>query len=119
MKREDLDTGLLEEQQKCPNCNRQFSCEKDYRLHKKRCHPVICKDCDECFQNQHSLNTHISMVHTQAFKCGDCDKCFANKCNLKRHQDVHMGLKIQCEICHSEFSTKGSMTRHVKQQHHS
>ena len=114
-KREDLDTGLGEERQKCPNCNRRFSRENDYRLHKKGYHPDICDDCGQCFPNRYSLNTHISLVHTEPFKCARCEKCFANKLNLKRHQVVHTGMKIQCEKCHSEFTTKDSMQRQMKQ----
>ena len=109
--------GLLEEQQKFPNCSRQFRRKKNYRLHKKDCRPEICKDCGQCFQNLDSLNTHISLVHTQKFKCDACEKCFANKQNLKRHLLVHTGIRIQSKICHSEFNTKGSVQRHKKQQH--
>ena len=107
----------MDEKQTCSNCNRIFSWEKDYRYHKKDCQPDTCRECGQCFPNQHALKTHIAKVHTQTFKCGTCNKNFANKRNLKRHEVVHTDSKIQCEMCNSKFSTKSSMQRHMKQQH--
>lgn len=94
-----------------------FAREKDYRYHKKGCHPQCCTDCGQYFADQRALTTHIALVHTKEFHCKICDKVFANKRNLKRHEDVHTGIKFQCQACHSEFSTKASMQRHMKKQH--
>ena len=51
-----------------------------------------CLKCDQGFENEHDLESHIRSIHGDDFKCLRCDKGFGSESKLKSHnRDVHEG----------------------------
>ena len=59
-----------------------------------------CKTCDEAFEKNCDLESHIEKSHGSVKKI-ECDKCgkeFVLKWRLKKHQDMHTNQNIR--KCH-------------------
>ena len=81
----------------------------------------ICTICDEQFQSDEYLESHIQGNHgnTGAFKCYICDHYFRSHHALASHINNYHGRNIsfKCMTCEQTFSTEENLNLHHSSTH--
>ena len=78
----------------------------------KKPRKFTCKECENGFTSQASLNAHHIQDH-QPVKCPDCVKVFATPSTLARHSYIHRPLKYCCEHCPEKYAFQSALERHL------
>ncbi|KAL2912039.1 hypothetical protein HK105_208468 [Polyrhizophydium stewartii] len=87
----------------CPECDKSYHRQCDYRSH-YRVHdskrPFECSICAQSFLRRHDLNRH-TRIHSGAkpFKCFRCGKGFVRKDALRRHLNMDPNVqRFRCSL---------------------
>ena len=72
------------------NCDRSRKSIK-FQKSKKYEHKIKCKLCDDAFDRNSELETHIKNEHDsiEKFECDQCAKSFVLEWRLNKHQEIH------------------------------
>ena len=126
----------------CPECDRQFTNEKNLAHHIKHHHtateasdkkPKKRKDspakstkpapkthpCHLCTPTKlfclTSLRRHLARIHSTNFKCDECGKGFKEKDRFENHLEIHRLRK--CHLCGKIFKRKQNADIHLIGMH--
>lgn len=93
----------LDEQFKCPHCEKSFNSPMNRKIHVRKSHGPIsepearleCDDCGICFKTKNSIRAHFRNQHInrKKFKCKCCDGAFNTEYKLREHMMCHTGEK--------------------------
>lgn len=74
---------------KCDRCQKTFSRDWQYQVHKKRCGNEPSLECDVCkkiFKTKRNLTEHLYIHRSEdEFKCRHCGKKYCRPASLKHH----------------------------------
>ena len=112
----------LEVKLECAVCQKSYSTSWFLKVHMKTHkegyvkESFSCEECGRTFAAQHTLLSHIDVVHLgkqQTFLCTKCGQRFLQKRSLINHQLGHAGIKpYVCSVCDKCFRQKSSLHEH-------
>ena len=74
--------------------------DKDKEKVSRSNYEIKCKLCDESFNRNSDLESHIKLSHEdhEVFQCQQCDKCFVLNWRLQKHIKLHSEEPVK--TCH-------------------
>lgn len=106
----------------CSVCDMEYTKTGKPQPHMMLNPKLPCKfpECNEIFQSEHSLSSHVYTVHkVGAYTCEMCEKTFKTRATLANHIEwVHLnnGLAI-CELCGKALKSAKGLEYHIKYMH--
>ena len=113
----------------CVKCQEPLSSFNDYASHqqmhakerKAKSQDVLCKSCNERFNDDKTLILHMQSVHNiECFQCPQCSFYTFKQIKLRRHERiVHPSSEMifTCESCSTQFPTYKLRQEHKKNEH--
>lgn len=105
----------------CEICNRDFRHQKHLQSHMANVHDVLgqyeCEHCPLKFNTRVEAENHQGEAHKYVV-CRDCDQEFTDNKSLELHiKTDHAERKIACPHCRSLFMNRAGLMSHIKSRH--
>ena len=103
----------------CDDCDKLFQNEQAYQKHLQRKHDyVICQHCKEAIKENQTVN-HLCIEHNYSDnygKCPHCDDDFQSENELQTHLYENHDYR-ECPECGDMFEEKSSIDTHLRSEH--
>ncbi|XP_022112855.2 zinc finger protein 791 [Pieris rapae] len=99
----------------CPKCYKVLRTKYTLRVHMSIHNRLLpCPKCTLTYNDQPSLDRHISRMHSPKFSCSHCGQGFKSLDALEKHK-VKTHSVVFCNICKAEFNTEKEYLKHLEE----
>nr|CAI5869090.1 unnamed protein product [Callosobruchus analis] len=104
---------------KCGLCNKKFNNDRSLECHLST-HKELKFPCDFCgkiYQSMYRIKRHIKRSHIRSH-CDVCNEVFYDRAAFTRHKKSHDDSKpTECEFCQRKFAKAKNLSEHIRLQH--
>ena len=102
----------------CKICGESYTGLSHHKLKHMTDGSNACWECEEKFDDQESLDSHIKQAHPSHFTCSFCNVIFVSQSMLQTHtKRTHHPEISFCDQCGKEFRTLSGLKEHVATSH--
>ena len=105
----------------CTFCSEDFSDIWTWKMHLLRSH-YQCHKCNEKFDTEESILSHMKDEHNDEYKCNQCSKQYFERKHLIRHvKTIHENIRAKkrypCQSCEYVASIPSQLKYHMEHKH--